>query len=409
MGDETLIKVEGVSKKFCRSLKRSLWYGMKDIGGELFGSASQKDQLRTDEFWAVKDVSFELKRGECLGLIGRNGAGKTTLLRMLNGLIKPDTGKIEMRGNVGALIALSAGFNPLLTGRENIYIKAAILGITKKEIDNSFDEIVEFAELGEFIDTPVQNYSSGMAVRLGFAIAVKSEPDILLLDEVLAVGDINFQSKCFNALAQFKKQGTAFILVSHNIHHIRRHSGKILYLQRESYKHFKDVDQGCKQYLIDMGDDYKDDGQTDWDNICGSGKIKIDRAVFRDAAGEIRTRIISGEKISLEIEFTRVADFTSPVILDVLIRDNEGVLFQGTNTDSCQIFDNLPPKGTFVIEFLSFPVNANSASFFFAVMDAHTKEVMDWKRHIKLIIQRKNAQTGRINLPVRWKVKKHFI
>jgi lipopolysaccharide transport system ATP-binding protein len=404
--DDVLVRVENVSKKFCRSLKRSLWYGMKDLGSELIGSPhNDNGQLRKDEFWAVKDVSFELKRGECLGLIGRNGAGKTTLLRMLNGLIKPDKGRIEMHGRVGALIALGAGFNPILTGRENIYIKAAVLGRTKKEVDDSFEEIVEFAELGEFIDSPVQNYSSGMAVRLGFSIAVKTKPDILLLDEVLAVGDIKFQSKCFNAIAEFKKRGTAFMLVSHNIHHIRRHSDKILYLKRGSSAHFTSVNQGCKQYLIDIGDDNKEDNNTDWDNVCGTGKVTIDRAIFRDSSGKATTEITSGEKIFLEVEFTRVSDFTSPVILDMLIRDNEGVAFQGTNADSGEIFDNLPPKGIFVIEFSCFPINANSASFFLAVMDAHTKEIMDWKRHIKLLIRRNTAQIGRLKLPVKWKVK----
>ena len=191
MDDEVLVKVEGVSKKFCRDLKRSLWYGMKDISSELFG-IHQNGQLRKNEFWAVNDVNFELKRGECLGLIGHNGAGKSTLLKMLNGLIKPDKGTITMQGRIGALIELGAGFNPILTGRENIYNNGAVLGFSKKEIDEKFDAIVDFAEIDEFIDTPVQNYSSGMKVRLGFAVAAQMEPDVLIIDEVLAVGDIGF-------------------------------------------------------------------------------------------------------------------------------------------------------------------------------------------------------------------------
>ena len=195
---ETLIKVEGLSKKFCRSLKKSMWYGMRDIGSELLGRRHGTDGvLRQDEFWAVKDVNFELKRGECLGLIGHNGAGKTTLLRMLNGLIKPDQGRIEMHGKVGALIALGAGFNPVLTGRENIYVNAAVLGMNKRYVDSKIDEIIDFAEIREFINSPVQTYSSGMNVRLGFAVAaILIEPDILFLDEVLAVGDIGFAIKC---------------------------------------------------------------------------------------------------------------------------------------------------------------------------------------------------------------------
>src|SRR5215468_4632332 len=161
---DVLIKVDHVQKKFCRSLKKSLWYGVQDICSEfvpLGTSKSRNNELRAGEFLAVDDTSFAVRRGECLGLIGHNGAGKTTLLKMLNGLIKPDKGRIEMRGRVGALIALGAGFNPILTGRENIYINGSVLGLSKKEIDAKIDEIIDFAEIGEFIDAPVQAYSSG--------------------------------------------------------------------------------------------------------------------------------------------------------------------------------------------------------------------------------------------------------
>ncbi|MFC3415155.1 ABC transporter ATP-binding protein [Algoriphagus hitonicola] len=213
--DEVLVKVEGVSKKFCKSLKRSLWYGAGDISRSVLG-LKNPEKLRKDEFWAVKDVSFEVRRGECLGLIGHNGAGKSTLLKMLNGLIRPDEGRIEMKGKVGALIELGAGFNPVLTGRENVYNNGAVLGFSKAEIDRKFDEIVAFAEMEEFIDTPVQNYSSGMKVRLGFAVASQMEPDVLIIDEVLAVGDLGFKIKCFNEIYRLI-ENAAVILVSHSM------------------------------------------------------------------------------------------------------------------------------------------------------------------------------------------------
>lgn len=229
---EPLVSVQSVSKKFCRSLKRSLWYGLQDLGNEVLGRRHGGDgELRPDEFWAVKDVGFELKRGECLGLIGHNGAGKTTLLRMLNGLIRPDAGRIEIRGRVGALIALGAGFNPLLSGRENIYVNASVLGLSKRETDAKIDEIIDFAEIDDFIDAPVQSYSSGMQVRLGFAVATALEPDILLLDEVLAVGDANFQSKCFQRVGRLVEK-SAVILVSHYPHHIKKMCDKTLLLER---------------------------------------------------------------------------------------------------------------------------------------------------------------------------------
>ena len=192
-------------------------------------ATAPSSSFATNEFWAVDNVSFEVQRGECLGLIGRNGAGKTTLLKMLNGLIKPDRGRIEMRGRVGALIALGAGFNPILTGRENIYVNGAVLGLSKKEIDAKYDEIVDFAEIGEFIDAPVQSYSSGMNVRLGFAIATALNPDVLLLDEVLAVGDANFQAKCYRRIGNVLKN-SAVILVSHYAHHITKICDKAILL-----------------------------------------------------------------------------------------------------------------------------------------------------------------------------------
>jgi lipopolysaccharide transport system ATP-binding protein len=249
MKDEILVKVEGVSKRFCRSLKRSLWYGVQDVGSELFGHKGGYDQLRKNEFWAVNDVSFEVRRGECLGLIGPNGAGKSTVLKMLNGLIKPDKGCINIRGRVGALIELGAGFNPILTARENIYVNGSVLGLVRKEVDRKFDAIVDFAELEEFIDTPVQNYSSGMKVRLGFAIASQLDPDVLLIDEVLAVGDANFSFKCINQINKIS-QNCAVIVVSHSMPMISRMSSLAMSMRKGSIAYLgPDVGEAIQDYF----------------------------------------------------------------------------------------------------------------------------------------------------------------
>ncbi len=231
MNNEVLVKVDNVSKKFCRRLKRSLWYAVKDIFGEVFCVSGGKKKLRKHEFYALNNVSFELRRGECLGLIGHNGAGKSTLLKLLSGLFNPDSGTISMTGDVCGLIELGAGFNPILTGRENIYVNASVLGIRKKEVDMVFDEIVEFAEVGDFIDTPVQNYSSGMKVRLGFAIAAQMKPDVLLIDEVLAVGDLPFRIKCFNKIEELMKS-CAVVIVSHNMAALARIVSKCIVLNK---------------------------------------------------------------------------------------------------------------------------------------------------------------------------------
>jgi lipopolysaccharide transport system ATP-binding protein len=257
MSDDVLVKVDNVSKRFCRSLKRSLWYGMQDLGSELGGrrhgggsglpQSSADVQLRPDEFWAVKDVSFELRRGECLGLIGRNGAGKTTLLKMLNGLIKPDTGRIELKGRTGALIALGAGFNPILTGRENIYTNASIIGLSKAEITGKINNIIDFAEIGEFVDSPVQTYSSGMQVRLGFAIAAELQPDVMILDEVLAVGDSNFKYKCYSAIDKILKH-SAVIFVTHDMGHLGRIAQESIVLKKGCAVFKGEVQIGIRKY-----------------------------------------------------------------------------------------------------------------------------------------------------------------
>ncbi|WP_392436984.1 ABC transporter ATP-binding protein [Cruoricaptor ignavus] len=248
MSEEILIKAEHVSKKFCKDLNLGLWYGLQDLGASVFGS-DQPRELRKKEFWAVDDISFEVKRGECLGLLGHNGAGKSTLLKVLTGLIAPDRGRVEMHGRVNALIELTAGFNPILTGRENIFNNGAVLGLTEKEIRAKFDEIVAFSELEEFIDTPVQYYSSGMKVRLGFSVAAHTEPDVLILDEVLAVGDAGFQIKSYNKMKEVMKN-SAVIFVSHSMPQITRTCSQVLFLrQGKSYYEGYEVHKGIELYL----------------------------------------------------------------------------------------------------------------------------------------------------------------
>ena len=250
MSDAVLVIADGISKRFCRSLKRSLWYGVNDVVGEIFNIGGRSDTLRKNEFWAVDNVSFELQQGQCLGLIGPNGAGKSTLLKILNGLIKPDRGRVTMRGRVGALIELGAGFNPVLTGKENIYINGSVLGFSKREIDKKLEEIVDFAEIGEFVDTPVQNYSSGMRVRLGFSIASQMEPDVLIIDEVLAVGDLGFRQKCFQMLSERKEQGTSVLLVSHSMVDILRLADSGLLLNHGACEFLGDAQEACAKYNV---------------------------------------------------------------------------------------------------------------------------------------------------------------
>jgi lipopolysaccharide transport system ATP-binding protein len=247
MSDEILIRAENVGKKFCRNLKKSLMYGVQDVGFDLLGKDRSHAGLRKDEFWANEGITFELKRGECIGLIGKNGAGKTTLLKMLNGLIKPDAGNITVRGKIGAMIALGAGFNPILSGRENIYINGAVLGLSKQEIDKKLDEIIDFSGIESFIDSPVANYSSGMNVRLGFSIASNMDVDVLLLDEILAVGDANFKSKCYEKISKLKDQA-AVVFVSHALEQMSQFCTKGILLESGMVKFEGDIDHAIVHY-----------------------------------------------------------------------------------------------------------------------------------------------------------------
>lgn len=205
-------------------------HGIVDLSKNLVGIKQNTTKLRKDEFWALDNINFELRRGEALGLIGVNGSGKTTLLRLLAGIFPPDKGEIMVNGRVGALIAVGAGFHPHMTGRENIYLNGTILGMTRKEIDSKFEDIVEFAEIGDFLDAPVSTYSSGMRMRLGFSIAIAVKPSFLLIDEMLAVGDLRFRTKCLNQLNHMKKRGVSFILVSHNMTNIIQFTARTIWL-----------------------------------------------------------------------------------------------------------------------------------------------------------------------------------
>ena len=204
-----VISVENVSKKFV--LAHSRPRNLADAARNVFSRSERED------FWALKDVSFDVEQGEALGIIGHNGAGKSTMLKLLTRIMEPTTGRIRARGRVSALIEIGAGFHPEMTGRENVYLNGSILGMTRREIDSKFDEIVAFAELEKFIDTPVKRYSSGMYARLGFAVAAHVNPDVLLIDEVLSVGDAAFQTRCTERMFELKKQGTTIVFVSHNL------------------------------------------------------------------------------------------------------------------------------------------------------------------------------------------------
>lgn len=308
---EPLIVIRGVSKKFCRSLKTSYAYGLKDIASEVLGTSRASNRLRPGEFWAVRDVSLTISRGESLGLIGTNGSGKTTLLKMIGGLIKPDTGTLKIYGKIAALIALGAGFNPLLTGRENVYINMSIFGLSKGEIDRKFDSVLDFAEIWDAIDAPVRTYSSGMRARLGFSCAIHTDPEILLIDEVLAVGDFAFRTKCYRRLAEMREQGVAFILVSHSSAAILSNCDLVAYLSKGNLAAFGEAETVTRQYENDVTGmtssdvDASDDGAQ---SLASRGSIqsslKIESIVFLNDDGKEIKSLETGDRTKIKVYFS---------------------------------------------------------------------------------------------------------
>jgi len=355
------IRVDHVSKKFCRYLRKSMLYGMHDIGKNLLGMSTKPDTLRKHEFWAVDDVSFELHRGETLGIIGPNGSGKSTILKMLNGIFMPDKGKIEINGRVGALIEVGAGFHPLLTGRENIYVNGAILGMSKKEIDEKFDDIVEFADIGDFIDTPVKHYSSGMYVRLGFAVAVHAEPDILLVDEVLAVGDMAFQTKCFKKMHEFLREGKTIVFISHSMPAVQGMCKRTLWLNRGKIRAEGETREVVALYSDEMNKKAGVETHTPGTSVPGSregsGEIRIVNVEVMDGNDTPINVVRAGGVLKIRVTYQAfepirdphfqfgIRDMATGIIVTLVDVNSQNSLIpeviQGTGAVDC-IFDPIP-------------------------------------------------------------------
>ena len=283
--------VNNLSKKFSRNLKRSLVYGGVDLFKKVFYNSNNNLDLRKTEFWALKNISFELKQGETLGIIGHNGAGKTTLLKLISGLLYPTTGNIQINGKLNALISLGIGFNPVLTGRENIFVCGTIMGYPIDLIKSKFDDIVSFSELEDFIDSPIKNYSSGMMARLGFSIAVSIEPQILLVDEILAVGDLNFAIKCYRRINEFRSGGGSIILVSLSPYSIRANCNRVLWIEEGKKQKIGKTKEICDEY--ESFSAQKDD--------VSSSKTFLDKNYIKDLKLKYNKIIESGSYFDLKI------------------------------------------------------------------------------------------------------------
>ena len=299
-----ILEVDHVWKAYCRQLKRSMWYGVKDLGLQLSGRAGDRDpqHLRPGEFHAIRDAHFSMKQGECVAMIGPNGAGKSTMLKMINGLIKPDSGSITIRGRIGALIELGTGFNPILSGRENIYINGAVLGMQKSEVDRLFDQIVDFSELEHVIDSPVKTYSTGMKVRLGYSIAANLRPTLLLMDEVLAVGDVGFRMKCFAHLRKLVDEGVSIIIVTHAVAMLSRVATRSIVFGQGSIIHDGDLETGTIIYEEELSARATAHQAAATGNESSATIARIENVQTCNEEGELQTEFETGETVALQIE-----------------------------------------------------------------------------------------------------------
>jgi lipopolysaccharide transport system ATP-binding protein len=330
MSSDTIVRVEGVSKKFCRSLKRSMAYGIRDVACDMLGLTAHLTRLRPDEFWAVNDVSFEVKRGECVGLIGPNGAGKSTLLKLINGVTLPDRGSIQICGRIGALLELGAGFHPMLTGRENIHLSGAILGLSKDAVANKFDSIVEFSGLEEFIDTPVKQYSSGMYVRLGFAVAVSINPDILIIDESMAVGDAAFRKRCLDQIEAFLRAGKTIIVVTHNLQEIEKIADRMLLLDHGIVRRDGRPDEVIASYMNLLNTRIL--RREELGSAPEDPPIEISNVELRGGDGAPKSYFRSHDELRVMIGFKACRPIVNPVFRVQIFRC-DGLFCHGMNTE----------------------------------------------------------------------------
>ena len=291
---------------------------------------------RHEEFWALRDVTFNIERGTTFGLIGQNGSGKSTLLKMLAGIYRPTSGTVAAKGRISALLELGAGFHGELTGRENVYLNGAILGLSRKQIDASMDQIIDFAGIADFIDSPVKIYSSGMYVRLGFSIAVTVDPEILIVDEIIAVGDEEFQRKCFDHLFELRRQGTTIVLVSHSLGVVADLCDHAMWLDHGRTRALGEVRDVVDEYLQDVNKKEAaahgaSEEETSGPVRLGSGEIRIRDIEYLDGSGAVVPFLMAGEPCTIRMHYAASVDVSGAVFGLAFVHES-GVTVAGPNS-----------------------------------------------------------------------------
>ena len=345
-----IIRVENISKQYRLGLRQEGYVTLREaVAGALrepLKRLRRNGRNRTETVWALKDVSFEVFPGEVIGIIGRNGAGKSTLLKILSRITEPTTGRSEIYGRVGSLLEVGTGFHAELTGRENIFLNGAVLGMKRREIAQKFDEIVDFAEIDRFLDTPVKHYSSGMYMRLAFAVAAHLEPEILLVDEVLAVGDAEFQAKCLGKMGAVASEGRTVLFVSHNMNAVQSLCKSVIWLQAGKIQEKGPKDRVIKNYLSQVSTLSTETVWNDPGDAPGNERVRIHRVRAR-AMGESSDHITVDTPIALEFEYWNLKPNTR-LNLSLHVYNEHGVRIFNTIPSREPVWHGKPfPAGLF--------------------------------------------------------------
>jgi ABC-type polysaccharide/polyol phosphate transport system ATPase subunit len=388
------VSVDGVSKRFRLYHEKNQYLKSTVLRGK---------RAKYDEFWALKDISFEIPNGSSFGIIGSNGSGKSTLLKCLAGILTPDKGNITVRGRIAALLELGAGFHPEMSGRENIFLNGAILGMTQRELHRKMDSIIEFAGLEEFIDTPVKNYSSGMTVRLGFAIAINVDPEILIIDEVLAVGDSAFQQKCHEKIEEFKHDGRTIILVSHGLGEVAQLCQTVAWIEKGHLKAIGDGYDVVGEYLGEANDaTVRQTGEIG--ERWGTREVEIAGVEFLGLDKKPISSIRSGAPVTLRVNF-QAHQQVPEIVVGFRISHLHGTNIWGTNTKRRSVHVGpVSGNGSIDIEMPEFPLLSGTYDLTIAISDASEVHSFDhWEKGLRFdVSQGKMFDEGLVTFPARF-------
>lgn len=402
-----VVRFDNVSKRF--TLRRERRRSFQET---VLGFLQGRDNSR-EELWALKDASFAVERGKTLGIIGPNGSGKSTVLKLITRILEPTSGQVVVQGRVSALIELGAGFHPDLTGRENVYLNGSLLGFSRKEMEAKFDSIVEFSELEKFIDVPIKHYSSGMHMRLGFAVAIHVDPDVLLIDEILAVGDQAFQNKCLNKIGELKGQGVTIIFVSHDLEAVRNLCTSAIWLEAGVIQERGTTDRVIDCYLnnvtaITEARLSRERRIEDNENRWGSGEVEITDVTFLDAQGRERRAFKTGERMVVRLRYQAHTKVRQPVF-GVAIYGSDGVQINGPNTKfSDYTVESVEGPGEidYVVDML--PLLEGTYELSAVVYDHDCLHAYDHQHRMHTFIVQRGAvkeRYGMIYIPCQWRLR----